>query len=57
MSDSRISERLDLQMFGLWLLDLEISIFLDFQISVFQNLQPSRFLDFLVSRFPIFKDF
>ena len=30
MSDFRISERLDLQMFGLWLLDFQISRFLDF---------------------------
>ena len=46
MSDFRISERLDLQMFGLWFLDLEISRFLDFQFS--------RFLDFQISRFPVF---
>ena len=29
ISDSRISERLDLQMFGLWFLDFQISRFLD----------------------------
>ena len=37
ISDFRISERLDLQMFGLW--------FLDFQISRIQDFKVSRFLD------------
>ena len=38
ISDFQISERLDLQMLGLWFLDFQISRFLDFKIS--------RFLDF-----------
>ena len=35
ITDFRISELLDLQMFGLWFLDLRISRFLDFQIPRF----------------------
>ena len=35
--DVRISERLDLQMFGLWFLDFSISRFLDFWVSRFPD--------------------
>ena len=44
-SDFRISERLDLQMLGLWFLDFQISRFLDFEISRFLDFKISRFLD------------
>ena len=38
ISGFRICERLDLQMFGLWFLDFQLSRFLDFQISRFLDL-------------------
>ena len=41
ISDFRVSERLDLQMFGLWFLDF----YIDFQISRFLDFQISRFLN------------